>query len=135
VRGEESDSESAYLVRRSVLSLSFVEPNKRDEPDPRHAPGNGSCRRFIFQALSKLYVNYLVGGLAWISVKISATTNRTSRALHKWYRIVHRFALRRPFVDAWRTALLRADFDWLRNRAGGRPNPRLKARLKDGSDS
>ncbi len=36
---------------------------------------------------------------------------------------------------AWRTAVLRADFDWLRNRAGGRPNSRLKARLKDGSDS
>jgi hypothetical protein len=33
--------------RGSVLSLSFVEPNKRDrpkkpdEPAPRHAPGNG----------------------------------------------------------------------------------------------
>lgn len=31
--------------------------------------------------------------------------------------------------------LPRVDFDWLRNRAGGRPNSRLKARLKDGSDS
>src|SRR5687767_6266292 len=38
-----------YLVRGSVLSLSFVEPhtgdkpkkpNKSDEPDPRHAPRN-----------------------------------------------------------------------------------------------
>ena len=29
----------------------------------------------------------------------------------------------------------RADFDLLRNRAGGRVNSRLKARLKDGSDS
>jgi hypothetical protein len=35
-----------YLVRGSVLSLSFVEPHKRerpkkpDEPAPRHAPRN-----------------------------------------------------------------------------------------------
>ena len=36
---------------------------------------------------------------------------------------------------AWRTAMLRADFDWLRNRAGGRLNSRVKARFKDGSDS
>ncbi len=50
-------------------------------------------------------------------------------------RIAHRFALRRPFVVVWRTAVLGADFDCLRNRAGGRPNSRLKARLKDGSDS
>jgi len=50
-------------------------------------------------------------------------------------RLVHRFGLRRPVVDVWPTALPRADFDWLRNRAGGRLNSRLKARLKDGSDS
>ena len=43
-------------------------------------------------------------------------------------------ALWRPFVYA-RTALLRADFDWLRNRAGGRLNSRLKARLNEASDS
>ena len=49
--------------------------------------------------------------------------------------IAYRFALRRSFVDAWRTGLLRANFAWLRNRAGGRPNSRLKARLKAGSDS
>ncbi len=39
------DSEAVYLVRESVLSLSFVEPNTRDrpdEPDPRHALQNGS---------------------------------------------------------------------------------------------
>jgi hypothetical protein len=42
VRG---DSEAVYLVRGSVLSLSFVEPNRRDRPKkpdapaPRHAPG------------------------------------------------------------------------------------------------
>jgi len=46
----EGDSEAVYLVRGSVLSLSFVEPNKRvrpekpdkqdrpDEPAPRQAP-------------------------------------------------------------------------------------------------
>ena len=49
--------------------------------------------------------------------------------------VAYRFALRRPFVDALRTGLLRANFAWLRNRAGGRPNSRLKARLKAGSDS
>ncbi len=43
VRG---DSETVYLVRGSVPSLSFVKPNKpekpdrRDEPAPRHAPRN-----------------------------------------------------------------------------------------------
>ena len=47
----------------------------------------------------------------------------------------HRFALRRSIADAGRTAVLRVDFEWLRNRAGGRPNSRLKARLKEGSDS
>jgi len=94
------------------------------------------CRQlFYVQALPKLVVNHLVGDLPWILVKISATTSRTSRALHTQHCIAHRFALRRPFVDAWRTALLRADFECLRNRAGGRPNSRLKARLKDGSDS
>jgi hypothetical protein len=42
------DSEAVYRMRESVLSLSFVEPNKRDrpkkpdEPDPRHALQNGS---------------------------------------------------------------------------------------------
>ena len=83
----------------------------------------------------ELFSYCLVGDLPWILVKISATTSRTSRTLHKWHRIAHRFALRRPFVYAWRTALLRADFDWLRNRAGGRLNSRLKARLNDASDS
>jgi hypothetical protein len=48
----DANSGLVYLMRRSVLSLSFVEPNKRDrpmrpdEPDPRHAPGNG--RRHFF---------------------------------------------------------------------------------------
>src|SRR5712692_4022349 len=40
-RGGEGDSEAVYLVRGSVLSLSFVEPNKPDRPDkpnPPHAP-------------------------------------------------------------------------------------------------
>ena len=42
------DSEAVYLLRGSVLSLSFAEPHKRDtparpdEPDLRHVPGNGS---------------------------------------------------------------------------------------------
>ena len=42
----EGDSEGVYLVRGSVLSLLFVEPNTRDRlkkpdgPDPRYAPGN-----------------------------------------------------------------------------------------------
>ena len=34
-----------YLVRGFVLFIVFVEPNKPkklDEPDPRHAPRNGS---------------------------------------------------------------------------------------------
>jgi len=47
--GESEDGEflALYLVRGSVLSLSFVEPHKRDrprksdEPDPCHAPRNG----------------------------------------------------------------------------------------------
>ena len=45
----EGDSEAVYLVGGSVLSLWFVEPNKRDRPKkpdgpaPRHAPRNGSC--------------------------------------------------------------------------------------------
>jgi hypothetical protein len=40
--------QGVYLVRGSVLSLWFVKPNKRDrpkkpaEPDPRHAPREGS---------------------------------------------------------------------------------------------
>ena len=44
--GVKGDSEAVYLVRGSVLSLSFVEPNIRDRPkkpdgpDPRHAPRN-----------------------------------------------------------------------------------------------
>ena len=44
----EGDSEAVYLERGAGWSRSFVEPNKRDrpkkpdEPDPRHAPGNGS---------------------------------------------------------------------------------------------
>jgi hypothetical protein len=50
--GESEDGEflAVYLVRGSVLSLSFVEPHKRDrprksdEPDPRHAPGNVGCK-------------------------------------------------------------------------------------------
>jgi hypothetical protein len=39
-------------VRGSVLSLSFVDPNKRDRPkkpdgpDPRHAPQNSECLLF-----------------------------------------------------------------------------------------
>ena len=47
-RGE-GDSEAVYLVHGSVLSLSFVEPNKPDRPDrpdPRHAPR--SCSRHLF---------------------------------------------------------------------------------------
>jgi len=44
-------SEAVYLVRESVMSLSFVEPHKRnkrekpdrpDQPDPRHVPGKGA---------------------------------------------------------------------------------------------
>src|SRR5437899_12978603 len=38
VRGGESDSESVYLVRGSVLSLWFVEPNKRDRPTRPDGP-------------------------------------------------------------------------------------------------
>jgi len=40
--------QGVYLVRGFVLSLWFVKPNKRDrpkkpaEPDPRHAPREGS---------------------------------------------------------------------------------------------
>ena len=49
--------------------------------------------------------------------------------------IAHRFTLWQRFVYAWRRALLRDDWDRVRNRAGGRPNLRLNARLKDGSDS
>jgi len=47
------DSKAVYLVRGSVVSLSFVEPNKRDrprkpdEPAPRHAPGNGFWHLFL----------------------------------------------------------------------------------------
>jgi hypothetical protein len=55
--------------------------------------------------------------------------------LRQWHRIAHRFALRRPCIAAWRMAVPEADFDLLRNRAGGRLNSRLNARLKDGSDS
>jgi len=52
--GESEDGEflAVYLVRGSVLSLSFVEPHKRDrprksdEPDPRHALRNGFGHRF-----------------------------------------------------------------------------------------
>ena len=46
-RASNGDSRTVYLVRGSVLSLSFVEPNKRnspkkpDEPDPRPAPRYG----------------------------------------------------------------------------------------------
>jgi len=48
--GESEDGEflAVYLVRGSVLSLSFVEPNKPDrptrpdEPTPRHAPRNST---------------------------------------------------------------------------------------------
>jgi len=42
-----------YLVRGSVLSLSFVEPHTRDRPKrldeqtPRHAPRNGCWHHFI----------------------------------------------------------------------------------------
>jgi hypothetical protein len=49
--------------------------------------------------------------------------------------VAYRFALRLPVVDALQTGLLRPNFAWLRNRAGGRPNSRLKARLNAGSDS
>ena len=43
MRGGEGDSEAIYLMRGSVLSLSFVEPHKQDrpekpeEPAPRHS--------------------------------------------------------------------------------------------------
>jgi hypothetical protein len=43
-KSEDGEFRAAYLVRGTVLSLSFVEPNKwdrpnrRDEPAPRHAP-------------------------------------------------------------------------------------------------
>lgn len=47
----------------------------------------------------------------------------------------YRGALLRLFAASWCVALLRVDLDWLRNRAGGTPNSRLKARLKEGSDS
>jgi len=50
-------------------------------------------------------------------------------------RIAYHFALVRRFVGSRRTVVLRADFDLLRNRAGGRLNSRLNARLKAGSDS
>ena len=52
-RGGEGDSEAVYVVRRAVLSRSFVEPHTRDrpkqpdEPAPRHAPRNGSRRSFL----------------------------------------------------------------------------------------
>jgi len=45
-KGGEGDSEAVYLVRGSVLSLSFVESNKRDrstrpdELNPYHVPQN-----------------------------------------------------------------------------------------------
>ena len=38
-------------------------------------------------------------------------------------------------VDARTRAVMRSDFDWMRNRAGKGPNSRLKARLKEASDS
>jgi hypothetical protein len=40
---DERRTEAVYPERGSLLSLSFVEPNKPDEPtepDPRHAPRN-----------------------------------------------------------------------------------------------
>ena len=58
-KGGEGDSEAVYLMRGSVLSLVFIEPNKPerlDEPDrpnrpaPRHAPRSGSGTfSFIWQ--------------------------------------------------------------------------------------
>ena len=44
-------------------------------------------------------------------------------------------SIRGPYIDTCLVDWLRTDFDRLRNRAGGRPNCRLKARLKEGSDS
>jgi len=36
--GRVGDSEAVYLVRKSVLSLSFVEPHKRDKPNKPDRP-------------------------------------------------------------------------------------------------
>src|ERR1043165_9310643 len=51
-------------------------------------------------------------------------------------RILQRSFTRALFVrDSATTLSRRAALDWLRNLAGGMPNCRLKARLKEGSDS
>jgi hypothetical protein len=103
------------------------------------APGYSWLRLCVLppeiQALTTLLVDHLVADLSWILVKTSPTASRKTRAMRKRRRMPQRFALWRLFGGVWLTALPRADFDWLRNRAGGRPNSRLKARLNAGSDS
>jgi hypothetical protein len=70
--GESEDGEflAVYLVRGSVLSLSFVEPKKRDrpkkpdEPAPRHMPGNGLQTKtpdpFVFRHILHFYLERML---------------------------------------------------------------------------
>ena len=90
---------------------------------------------FLFQALPKRFVNQLMRGLALDRGHDLSHHVQAPRVLHQCAPCRFRFALRWLIIDVGRTALLRADLDRVRNRAGGRLNSRLKARLKDCSDS
>ena len=90
---------------------------------------------FLYQALPKHFVNHLMRGIALDRGHNLSHNVQATRVLPQCTPCRFRFALRWLVVDTGLTALLQANRDWLRNRAGGRLNSRLKARLKDCSDS
>jgi hypothetical protein len=100
-----------------------------------HAPRNSSRDIFLYQALPQRFANHLMRGLALDRGHDLSHNVQVTRVLHQCAPCRFRFALRCLVVDTGRTALLQANLDWLRNRAGGRLNSRLKARLKDCCDS
>jgi len=81
------------------------------------------------------FVNHLMRGLALDRGHDLSHNVQATRVLHQCAPCRFRFALRWLVVDTGGTARLQANLDWLRNRAGGSLNSRLKARLKDCCDS
>ena len=117
--------------RRPFGRISDPTPLLVDSIDQERAIGYTDHTGYKFQNFHEVSVLHS----CFPQVKNQVVLLNQLSILHRWRCIVHRFTLRRLFVNGPRMGMLRADFDLLRNRAGGRLNSRLKARLKDGSDS
>ena len=129
---------SIWLWRRmrilvAHMSRLIILAPRRNRPG--RGPRNGSRDIVLYSALPKRWVNSLMRGLALDRGHDLSHHVQATRALHQCAPCRLRVALRWRVVDIGRTARLEATLDWLRNRAGGRLNSRLKARLKDCSDS